>query len=299
MKIAIIGLGSIGTRHAKDIIAIGGGHPLALYDIDPEAQARVGDLGEFVYWAQSHEQLWAWEPAAAIICTPPDSHITWALSAARRGCHVFIEKPLSLNMVGVGELDVELAKRGLVSHVACPLRYVPALAGIKVGVKAGRYGSNLRAAVDGLYYLPATRPDYKSAYMAQTGALLDIGSHAADLLIWMLGAAVLEGAMLRPGYSIGLQCEGGASVALRHSRTSTSTFHVSWADPVRQWTFAITGDSAQEVWDMPPEGIDSAYRAEMVAFLAACHAGKGADNPVSEAAQTLALLLEAKQWQGR
>ena len=82
MKIAIVGLGSIGQRHTKDIIALGGGHPLALYDIDPAAQARVGDMGEFVYWAETPAQLWAWQPHAVIICTPPDSHITWATAAA-------------------------------------------------------------------------------------------------------------------------------------------------------------------------------------------------------------------------
>ena len=44
------------------------------------------------------------KPEAAFICNPTSLHIPAAIQAARAGCHLFIEKPLSHNLEQVDEL---------------------------------------------------------------------------------------------------------------------------------------------------------------------------------------------------
>ncbi len=304
MKIGIIGAGSIGSRHIKDIAAIGG-HPMRVYDIDP-ARAQAACLDEWTFAVSTPEELWSWQPAAVIICTPPDSHIEWAAAAAEHGAYVFIEKPLALSWEGVDGLRLLLAVRGLVSHVACPLRYVPEFIDARkhIGYNPARH-SILLAQIVGQYDLRVGRPDFATSYHGSTGALLDIGSHAVDLAQWLFGPATLRRAEVdrNPwlGQYLPAECDTSAQLILEHASKTLSAIYVNWVCEHRLWRVSTgppegAGDMG---WTLPDYEIDGMYRSEMIAFLAACHAGKGADNPVSEAAQTLALLLEAKSWQGQ
>ena len=67
------------------------------------------------------------KPDAAFICTYSNGHIEPALKCAEAGCHLFIEKPLSLNMEGVDELVKTVKKRNLISMVGCNMRFHPAV----------------------------------------------------------------------------------------------------------------------------------------------------------------------------
>ncbi|MFA6305716.1 MAG: Gfo/Idh/MocA family oxidoreductase [Candidatus Gracilibacteria bacterium] len=278
MRVAIIGAGSIGQRHARDAAALG--HDVLRYDVVRERSD-----------VETVDELWAWRPEAAVICTWPDSHVGWGVEAAQHGCHLFVEKPLALDMADLGQLSLEAAGRTV--HVACPLRYVAELRDMWK-----RRDRIEWALVDAGYHLPTVTPGYHTSYHASTGVLLDIGSHALDLLQWLFGPASVQECKHARSLTIDLTCDDYAVAKFSHANGRYSGMAVDWISAERHWFVETHGGGRVERCDVPAN-IDAAYRAEMAAFLAACEAGRPADNPLVEAAATLSTLLEAKRWAAR
>src|SRR5882724_12173958 len=93
MKIAILGCGSIGRRHLRNLQALGQTN-LVAFDPVPQAREQVAaEMGINVYATTA--ELWQQNPDVALITAPSNLHIPLALEAVRSGCHIFVEKPLS------------------------------------------------------------------------------------------------------------------------------------------------------------------------------------------------------------
>src|SRR5262245_33838648 len=115
MKILFAGLGSIGQRHVRNIRLLFGRSiellayrvrrtsPLLTEQFDVESSSSI----EAEYAIRSFDDLdeaLAEAPSAVFVCNPTRSHLPVALAAARAGCHLFIEKPLSDRTDGVSQL---------------------------------------------------------------------------------------------------------------------------------------------------------------------------------------------------
>src|SRR5580698_3223191 len=100
--ILIAGLGSIGRRHLANLRALGWPH-LRLYRTGRSTQFDAELAGIPV----EHDLATALarQPVAVIVSNPSALHVPLALAAARAGAHLLIEKPLSNDMTGVGELE--------------------------------------------------------------------------------------------------------------------------------------------------------------------------------------------------
>ena len=124
MKIIVVGTGSIGARHLKNLVSLG--HEVYAVDIRIDELDEIASLSKGSF--RSLDEALKIKPDAAFICTYSNGHIEPALKCAEAGCHLFIEKPLSLNMEGVDELVKTVKKRNLISMVGCNMRFHPAIA---------------------------------------------------------------------------------------------------------------------------------------------------------------------------
>src|SRR3989338_9283296 len=98
MKFLVVGCGSIGRRHAKNLLALG--HKVIATDVIAGSRDKLGqELGVKTFCLFS--QAIAQKPDAALICTPPATHLALARKALAAGCHVFIEKPVSHTLSGI------------------------------------------------------------------------------------------------------------------------------------------------------------------------------------------------------
>jgi hypothetical protein len=91
MRVAVIGRGSIGSRHAKNALELG--HEVLSYDTAPRAQW----VEEREHRASSLEEIVDYRPDAVMICTPASTHATVArqlLEGAYSG-PLFVEKPIA------------------------------------------------------------------------------------------------------------------------------------------------------------------------------------------------------------
>lgn len=90
MRIGIFGYGSIGKRHFANLVEMGE-TDLRVCDTMPGIHPHSPVALKFV----SQVELWAWNPEAVIVCTPPSEHFDLVAEAIARHCHVFCEKPLT------------------------------------------------------------------------------------------------------------------------------------------------------------------------------------------------------------
>ena len=77
------------------------------------------------------DDAWKRRPNVAVIAAPTSTHVPLALQAAKRGCHLFIEKPVSDRLEGLTELLDVVTNQGLVTLVGCNMRFHPGLMKVK------------------------------------------------------------------------------------------------------------------------------------------------------------------------
>jgi len=89
MKFLVVGCGSIGERHIRNLRTLKVGELIA-HDVNPERCHEVEEQYGIKTSNDLNEAL-AQKPDIALICTPTSLHISSALSVAQSGCHLFAD----------------------------------------------------------------------------------------------------------------------------------------------------------------------------------------------------------------
>lgn len=195
MKLLVIGCGSIGTRHINNLKNVLRQEVIA-FDTNKDTldyAQKIFDIKCFNNFNLSLEE----NPDAALICTPNNLHITFALKCITKGMHIFIEKPISDNLNGIDELISLSNKKNKVIMVACNMRYHPAIMKIKKMLDKNKIGKILSIRAQYGHYLPNWRPgtDYRQIYSAKKdmggGIILD-AIHEIDYLQWFTNSAKVQ-----------------------------------------------------------------------------------------------------------
>ena len=187
----VVGGGSIGKRHLKNLLASGRSAAV----VEPREDRRAEIASRFPAarsFASLEEALAAGGYEAGFICVPTAYHVPPALALARAGAHIFMEKPVSHSLDGIPELLEALASRGLVGVTGFCMRFFQPLRKARALLEAGAVGRIVTARSFTGVYLPDWHPyeDYRSFYMAKKeqggGVLLD-ECHAFDWMQWLCG----------------------------------------------------------------------------------------------------------------
>jgi predicted dehydrogenase len=188
MDFLIIGYGSIGRRHAKNLS--NQGHKVS---ICTRSQSNIAAAEADGYTAGADlDGFLEHRFDGVFVCTPPSTHIDYARRSLIAGSNVFIEKPISDSLDDIDSIKDLAIKKGLIVQVGYNLRFCPGLKKLKEIIESKKYGKplHLRATIG--QYLPFWRPnlDYKDCYTGKKelgGSLLMELSHEVDYVIWLLG----------------------------------------------------------------------------------------------------------------
>ncbi len=183
MKIIIVGLGSIGQRHVKLLKAHYPSYELCAFR---HTQGKPNDLGipEVYTWQEVDRQ----KPDVAFICGPTHQHIAVALECARRGMHLFIEKPLSDRLEGLDELQVLIHQHKLTCYVAYCLRFHPVIKRLHELLE-GQPILSARVVCSSLLHRwrpEQSTPNYSMFRSQGGGVILDL-SHEFDYIQYLFG----------------------------------------------------------------------------------------------------------------
>jgi predicted dehydrogenase len=203
MKALFCGLGSIGQRHLRNLRSLlGESVDVIAYRtlrstpvLNADMTVRQGATLESEYAVRSFNNLdeaLSEKPDVAFITNPNSLHLPVALAAARAGCHLFIEKPISHSLVGIDDLVHAIDSQHLVAFVAYQFRFHPGLKLIKSLIEENELGRLASAYVVNAEYLPNWHPyeDYRQSHAARRelgGGCLSIQTHEIDYAMWLFG----------------------------------------------------------------------------------------------------------------
>lgn len=240
MRIAILGLGSIGARHKNNLIALG---EKDLFGYDP----RVGDGSlpvdhSHVQLTNEIQMVWDWKPEVAVICAPPKEHHELARVAMFHGAHVFCEKPLCLSSDGAEVLATKARTNGRHLAVGYQIRFsLKEFYGLALG-----YDLSMLCAQD-----MATWPSrYDKDPLAEF-------SHEVASATFLKGPVEAVTAQHTPGiWNLSLRhLKGYTDISMEYaSKASTRLYRASNG---QTYTWALAENNR-------------AYRTEMRAFLSVC-----------------------------
>ncbi|WP_198469860.1 Gfo/Idh/MocA family protein [Acetomicrobium sp. S15 = DSM 107314] len=252
-SVLVVGSGSIGRRHLRNLRKIGIQH-LAACDADQERLAPMVTELNVKPFSDFDEALASIKPELVFICTPPIFHVPQALKAVRVNAHVFIEKPLSHTLDAVAELITEAESRRRVVQVGYNLRFHPGLLKVKQLVDEGTIGRVLWAYAEVGQYLPDWRPwqDYRQSYTARRdlggGIILD-GSHELDYVIWLLGRPIELICMAGKVSNLIVNVEDCATILLRFENGTQADIHMDFVQRGYARLCKLAGEKGTIVWD--------------------------------------------------
>jgi hypothetical protein len=188
MKALVVGLGSIGRRHARNWVRLGLGEVLVCRQTDRPLPEPLGvPAREF----RALDEALADQPDVVLVTNPTSLHLATARLALQAGSHVLVEKPISHTLDGTESL---LHSERLVT-VGYNLRFHPGLLRTRELLHAGAIGKPLSLRAEVGEYLPDWHPweDYRQSYAArrdQGGGPILTFSHELDSVYWLLGMPV-------------------------------------------------------------------------------------------------------------
>jgi predicted dehydrogenase len=136
---------------------------------------------------------------AIVIATPPAPRFELARRALEAGKHLLLEKPVALDAFQVEELQRLALRRGLTVAVDFEYRAVPPFQQLAALLEQGVLGDPWLVKLDWLMSSRADRSrpwNWYSQAAAGGGVLGALGSHAFDLLHWLVGPSSLRAARL-------------------------------------------------------------------------------------------------------
>lgn len=227
---------------------------------DPWKTGRAEANAKVVKWfgrpAQeydSHVELLARGDVDAVMIASPDHHHTTQLeAAARAGKHIYIEKPMAMDMAALNRAYDAVKQAGVVVQVGTQLRSLPGIVGSRALVEAGTFGQWSRieecrnsdkpywyrylkdvkaSEVNWKEFLGKApvrpfRSDYFSGWYGYrdytAGPIANLGCHFIDMMHYITGAK----------YPASCVCNGGIFTWKdEHEFTTTDCVQATWIYP--------------------------------------------------------------------
>lgn len=227
MRILVVGVGSIGQRHARIVHELG--HEVVPCDANPdlvnEVCARYDPSESYLDYREAVRNAFD----AVLVCTPNHLHAPVAVAAFEQGSHVLVEKPIA-HTVEDARIIVDAAEAaGRVLLVGYVLRHWPGMAALLEKVRGEAIGPAYAARV--MLGAPETlalaRSDYRKRRGTGSGVILDY-SHELDYLRLLLGEVNMVACLTRTLSFLPVQTEGLAAILLHFEQGAIGELHLDY-----------------------------------------------------------------------
>lgn len=240
IRLGIIGLGNMGTGHAKNIVA--GKCPevslAAIADINAEriAWGKENLPAQIVYFDNAIDMLDGGLIDACIVAVPHYDHAKYAIECMNRGIHVMVEKPAGVYTKQVRLMNEEADKHPEVvlgmmfnQRTNCLYRKLREL------VQSGEYGNIRRVNwIITDWYRPQCYYDsgnWRATWAGEGGGvLLNQCPHQLDLLQWICGMPKKVYAHLHYGKWHDIEVEDDVTAYMEYENGATGVFITSTGD---------------------------------------------------------------------
>jgi predicted dehydrogenase len=188
VRICMIGAGRVGKNHSRAITRhIPGGRIVAL--IDPMVQVREETAIEFGIDNQFDTLENALEKAdfdAVVITTPTPTHLPLTALAAENKKHVFLEKPMALNLQECDAINKVVNQNSVILQLGFMRRFDPEFVAAAQRIEAGEIGQPMM--IKSNTHGPGLPPPWARDLRTSNGMLAEVNSHDWDTTRWLMGS---------------------------------------------------------------------------------------------------------------
>jgi predicted dehydrogenase len=267
LRIAVVGAGILGRRHARVFDEMDGVRLVAVASRSPDSAGTLAAAHAVPAYTDL-ERMFAEVPCDAVaVATPDPLHFRPVMTALEAGLHVLVEKPLATTLPEAHAMVAEAGRRGLVLQVNYSQRRVPEFAWIREQVAAGVIGrpAMIQSSKQDTIFVPTRMIPWAAA----TSPIWFMSSHELDLVSWFLGArAVQVRAQEQRGVleGLGIAAHDGVDALVAWDTGATAAFHSSWVHP-ETWPhlvterFTIIGDEGMIHYENRGRRVDCYTRA--------------------------------------
>jgi predicted dehydrogenase len=264
MKFLIAGLGSIGRRHLRNLVALGE-TDIVLYRTGKSTMPEE-ELAAFPQETELRAALKKHKPDAVIVANPTALHMDVAIPAARAGCHILLEKPISHSMDRLDQLEAAVEKNESKVLVGFQFRFHPGIRRAKQLISDAEIGRLISAHVHFGEYLPAWHPweDYRKGYAARAdlgGGVVLTQCHSLDYLPWLAGKVESVWGFTAKLSDLEVDVDDTAKIGLRFIGGVLGSLHLDYNQQPPAHRFEVIGTKGSLQWDLS-DGATRIYRAE-------------------------------------
>jgi len=183
IRVGFVGTGNITKRHFTALSQLREqAEVVAVCDvIEERALAAAQPVGAKAYLS-FHEMLSREKLDALYVCLPPDAHVDQELAAIDRGIHLFVEKPLPLDLAKAEHIARRVSESGIVTSVGYHWRHWDHVKAARAALPGERVGLALGYFLNALPGSPWWRVKSRSG-----GQIVEQAIHIVDLARYLVG----------------------------------------------------------------------------------------------------------------
>jgi UDP-2-acetamido-3-amino-2,3-dideoxy-glucuronate N-acetyltransferase len=233
--VALVGFGPWGRNLGRNLHALGALHTV----VDPDRAARAEASKQYPAAQVLADPADVPQACAVVIAAPAAQHARLARFFLERGQHVFVEKPLALEVADCPPLIAAAESRGLVLMVGHLLHHHPAVDALDLLVKQGALGR--------LLYVYSNRLNL-GRFRREENSLWSFAPHDIAVMLRLVGDLPAR-----------VACHGGNFLHPRIADTTLTSLswasgvqahvYVSWLHPFKEQRLVVVGQDAMAVFD--------------------------------------------------
>ncbi len=258
-NVAVIGVGVMGSPHARQVASHQDARLVAVSDINRDrAQALASELGAEPFF-DPQQMLESANPQAVIIATPHYAHTPLSIACLERGIHVLVEKPLAVHVNDAQKMiaayeQARQAHPGLVFAIMFQQRTFSFWRKVKQMLENGELGRLERATWIITDWF-RTQAYYDSVPWRGTwageggGVLLNQCPHNLDLYQWFFGMPARITGRASLGKYHHIEVEDEVSGLFEHDNGMVGHFITSTAESPGANRLEIVGEKGRLVFE--------------------------------------------------
>lgn len=233
MKVAVIGVGSMGYNHLRVYTEMGDVEVVGVSDVNIERLQMVGNQFSVRTFASYQDLFEKTQPEAVSITVPTSDHEKVTTFALENGAHVLIEKPIAAT-VEEGKRIIALARKKdrqlMVGHI---IRFNPAMQSLKARLVNGDLGK--------IFQVFCRRAGPFPARIRDVGVVIDLAPHDVDVMRYLTGLNPMR-VYAETEQQIHTDHEDLLFGLLRFPGGITGALEINWLTPTKMRETLVLGE---------------------------------------------------------
>jgi predicted dehydrogenase len=224
-----------------------------VWDYDPARAAKIAEACGAKVARSAAEAVDDAEVAGVAVLSETSLHAELATLAAKAKKHVFIEKPIGAGAKDAAEIADAVEKAGILFTTGYHLRTIPKYIFIKQQIDKGNFDRIVRlecsfsndCLLQGVF-----DKEFKWTVDPKWGAMggfADTGTHALDMLMWLMGDVEAVSADIRTVTNRYAGCDETGQALIRFRNGVTASLSAGWIEPENPVALLVSGTAGHAV----------------------------------------------------